>query len=310
MLGVTIFLVLIWVVATTTQNKARSRLQGLLEPPKPQQESQLTQRAVKPQDRLPTIAKLIRGWSVTEKIYTELSRAGWLIRPSEFVGLLFLSIIMGACLGVILLDTIMAEVILACVSACIPIIILKSRQAARKAAFNNQIVDALDMITSSLRSGFSFLRSIQLVAQEMPAPMSQEFKRVIYEVNVGRGLEEALRGIVERVESYDFDLVITAVSIQLTVGGDLAGILETIGNTLRDRIQVMGEMNALTAEGKMSAIILMLMPPGLALLLLSINYPYMHKLVEDPLGWPIVIGTVVFQLVGGIVMKNMLKLDV
>lgn len=291
------------------KERSVARLRKIMAAPSPASAASQSTIA-KRKELLPTLAKVMSGWQMTERLYKELSTAGWAVRPSEFLGLIVGSAITCQMLALIIFKSVLAFVLFAVVGISLPIMVLKLNQAKRKAAFDGQIVDALEMISSALRSGFSFLRAIQMVSQEMPAPISLEFKRIVYEVNVGRPMEQALRGVVDRTGSYDFDLVVTAVTIQLQVGGDLAGILQTIAETLRDRIQVIGEMKALTAEGKMSGAILMLLPVGLAAALGVMNPEYMSILITDPLG-PYVIGAaVLFQIVGGLVIKNMLNLDV
>jgi tight adherence protein B len=151
---------------------------------------------------------------------------------------------------------------------------------------------------------------MQMIAQEMPPPISQEFQRVLNETNVGRSLEDALKDVVARTQSYDFDLVVTAVLIQLSVGGNLADILESIGATIRERVQIMGEMRSLTVEGKLSGVILILLPIVLGIALSVANPTYMRVLIEDPLGKMMLGIGAMLQIAGGLVMRSMLKLDI
>jgi tight adherence protein B len=160
------------------------------------------------------------------------------------------------------------------------------------------------MIASSLRSGFSLMRSMQMVSQEMPPPISEEFERVINEVNLGRPMEDALRESVSRVKSYDYDLMVTAILINQQVGGNLADILEIIAHTIRERLQIRGEMKALTAEGRISGVILVILPLVLAGLIAVLNPPYLLTLVTEPIGVYLIVTAVLLQIIGGLFIRK------
>ncbi|HAH88019.1 MAG TPA: secretion system protein [Armatimonadetes bacterium] len=300
---------LISTAADRSRSKTRARLNDLIAGRQPE-ETHAQSSLGKKRDRLPMLAKIMSNWHLTENLYAELAAAGWAIRPSEFLGIVIGGMIIGIIAAILTLHSLLSYFIFGLVGAAIPILLLKSSKGKARAAFNNQIIDALEMIASSLRSGFSFIRAMQMVAQELPPPISTEFRRVVYEINVGRPLDEALRGVVTRIGSYDFDLVVTAVTIQLQVGGNLADILETISSTLRDRIQVISEMNSLTAESRISAGILMLLPVVLAVALSVLNPKYMSTLTTDPLGHVMIGSAVMLQVIGWLIMKKMMSMDV
>lgn len=261
-------------------------------------------------DTMPTVTKLIGAGRLTDRLIEELSQAGMVIRPSEFIGIVAGVVIISQIAAVLVFRTLLGHVLFGLIGVAIPVLVLLSRQQKRRAAFESQIPNALLLIASSLRSGFSFPRGMQMIAQEMPPPISQEFKRVLDETNVGRPLQDALGDVVKRVKSYDFDLVVTAVLIQLSVGGNLADVLETISATIRERVQIMGEMRSLTVEGKLSGIILLALPIFLGVALSVMNPDYMRVLVEEPLGRLMLGFGVVFQVIGALVIKKMLVLDI
>jgi tight adherence protein B len=261
-------------------------------------------------DRLPTVTKWLSDKSVTERINMALLAGGLRIRPSEFVGIIAGLVILTQLAAALLSSSILMHMALIVIAVIMPIIVLKARQEKRRLAFDAQIVDALTMISSSIRSGFSFLRAMQLVAQEMPSPISEEFQRAIDEMNVGRSTEDALRALVCRVRSSDFDLVVTAVVIQLQVGGNLAEILDTISSTVRERMRITGETKALTAESKLSGIVLVLLPIGVGLLMSVVNPDYIATLVHDNLGRHMIIGAVLMQIIGALIIRRMLVLDI
>ena len=262
------------------------------------------------EDAIPLLTRMLTGRRMTERMYVELSAAGLPIRPSEFIGILAGSVILSQMFAWAAAHTIVGHLVLGIIGVALPMMVVKSLQKKRRVAFDGQIVDALVTMSASFRSGFSLLRAMQMVAQEMPAPISKEFERVVNEVGVGRPLEEALRASVARVGSYDFDLVVTAIVIHLQVGGNLAEILETIADTIRERAKVMGEMRALTAEGRISGLVLVILPIALAVVLYAKRPEYMGTLINDPIG-PSLIGTAAaLQVVGVLIMRRMLTLDV
>lgn len=261
-------------------------------------------------DSMPTISRLLSGRRIADQLYTELSAAGLTIRPSEFVGILAASVILFQVLAVLFAKSLLGIIAFALIGVLMPIFVLRNLQNKRRAAFNSQIADALTMMASSLRSGFSFLRAMQIVAQEMPDPISQEFNRIINEVNVGKHMDDALRSSVNRMKSYDFDLAVTAVVIQHQVGGNLAEILDTIAATIRERVRIIGEIRALTAEGKISGVILVLMPIVLALVIILFNPGFLSVLVEYKIGHILIGAAIILQIVGGFWINKMLSMDI
>ncbi|MBP6964483.1 MAG: type II secretion system F family protein [Armatimonadetes bacterium] len=261
------------------------------------------------EDAVPILTRLLKGRRITDRVYSELSAAGLPIRPSEFVGILCGCLIVSQLLAFAANKGIIAHLVFGAVAIGLPIAIVRSLQTKRRAAFDAQIVDALITMSASLKSGFALMRAMQMVAQEMPPPISQEFERVVNEVGNGRGTGDALRASVERVGSYDFDLVVTAILIHQRVGGNLSQILDTIADTIRERAKVMGEMKALTAEGRISGLVLVLLPLVLAVFLFGTRPEYMSPLLTDPLGQMMVGAAASLQIIGVLIMRKMLALD-
>lgn len=150
---------------------------------------------------------------------------------------------------------------------------LRIRQRVRK--FNGGLADAVALIASSLRSGYSLLQSVDLIAKEGSGPIANEFRRVVQEVGLGLSTEAALANLLRRVPSDDLDLMITAINIQHEVGGNLSQILDSIAQTIRERVRIKGEIRTLTAQGRISGYVITAMPVGLALFLMTVNPGYM-----------------------------------
>lgn len=214
------------------------------------------------------------------QIARDLARADLKLTVTEFIGLKILAALVGAGLGMIIgRASPEAQIISALVGAVVlsfaPNLYVSITAKRRLKAFNAQLGDAINLLANSLRSGYSFLQSMELVSREAPAPMSQEFRRVVQEVGLGLSTEQALENLLKRVPSDDLDLLITAVNIQMEVGGNLAQILETIGHTIRERVRIKGEIAVLTAQGRLSGYVITLMPIGLAIFITVMNPDYM-----------------------------------
>ena len=179
----------------------------------------------------------------------------------------------------------------------------------RQAAFTNQLSDMLKMIADAMRAGFSFMQAMEHVAREMDAPASREVQKLMRETNLRVPLETALENMSMRVQSKDFDLVITAVLIQRQVGGNLSQILDSISDTINSRLRMKQEIKTLTSQGRMSGIILALLPVALAVFINAVNPDYLRPLLEEEIGH-IAIGIAIFmEIIGFIVIKRIVNID-
>ena len=179
---------------------------------------------------------------------------------------------------------------------------LSRRKAGRLGAFNKQLPDTITLLANALRAGSSFLQAIELVVRESRPPISTEFSRVIREVNLGLPFEQALENMVRRVRSDDLELMATAISIQHTVGGNLAEILDSIAYTIRERVRIQGEIRTLTAQQRLSGYVVGFLPIGLAGFLFIAAPNFMDAMFLNP---PAVLGLpagVVILLFGGFMM--------
>lgn len=180
----------------------------------------------------------------------------------------------------------------------------------RRKDFVNQLGDMLSMVASALRAGFSFVQAVEIVSKEMAAPMSVEVSKLIREINVGVPMETALEDINRRVECPEFELITTAVLIQRQVGGNLAQILDNISDTINERIRMKREVLALTAQGRMSAVVLALLPIALAAFLFSVHNDYFDPLLESPMGKVAIGIALLMELLGYLVIKRIVDIDV
>ncbi len=173
---------------------------------------------------------------------------------------------------------------MAVVGAAIPLIVLFMLIERRRKHFHEQLPDTLGLIAGSLRSGYSFLQAISVAVEETLPPTSTEFKRVLAENRLGRPLQESLENMAKRMQETDFDWTVMAINIQREVGGNLAEVLEIIADTVRERDRVRRQIRILTAEGRISVTILMVLPFFEAFLLYLMNPSYMSLLTTTRAG--------------------------
>jgi tight adherence protein B len=183
-------------------------------------------------------------------------------------------------------------------------LLLRVRSGRRQAAFADQLDDSLQLMASSLRAGHSLLRAVDAVSQEAAAPTSEEFSRIVNETRVGRDLDDALEEVAARMASDDFTWVAQAIAIHREVGGNLAEVLDTVGHTIRERNALRRQVKALSAEGKLSAIVLMGLPFAIIGFISLTNPAYLAKFTESVLGYGMLTVAAVMLVVGGLWLKK------
>jgi tight adherence protein B len=181
----------------------------------------------------------------------------------------------------------------------IAVYVIRWTGAREKKKFENQLPDTLTLMSTSLRAGYSLLQATEAVSSEAPDPTAREFGRAIAEARLGRTVTQALEGVVERTQSSDFEWAVMAIEIQREVGGNLAEVLQTVADTMRARNRLKGEIRALTAEGRISAIVLGSLPFLMFLFLWTTNRDYLEPLLTNTFG-QIAMGVGILLIVGGI----------
>ncbi len=240
---------------------------------------------------------LTRGTS--PDLATDLARADLQITPAEFVLINLASLAAGVALGYFLFhESVIMAIVGALIGVMAPRRYLGYLQNKRVKAFNGQLGDTIVLLANSLRSGYSLMQSMETATREMSAPMSVEFSRVIREVALGLSMPDALQNMLRRVPSDDLDFMITAISINHEVGGNLAEILDTIAFTIRERVRILGEIRALTAQQRLSALVLSLLPVLLAGVLYLLNPGYISALWQSTCGY-LMLGTGAILLITG-----------
>lgn len=194
--------------------------------------------------------------------------------------------------------------------AVLPVGWLMMKRKKRLATFGRQMPEALELLGRSLRAGHSLNNGFGLVGEEMEAPLSVEFARCFEEQKFGIPLDEAIEEMAHRVPNMDLRFFATAVILQRQTGGDLSEILDKISHLIRERLQILGQIQALTGEGRMSGIVLLALPPVLFLVMLNLNYDYVMTLFRDPDGRKMLGVGLVTQLIGALVIKKIITIKV
>jgi tight adherence protein B len=192
----------------------------------------------------------------------------------------------------------------------LPAFWLMWKRSARLGKFMQQLPDALELVARALRSGQSLAAAIHVVSEECPEPVAGEFGRVYEEQNLGIPIEEALRNLGDRVPNMDLRFFVTSVAIQRQTGGDLAEILDKIGYVIRERFKILGQVMALTGEGRLSGIVLISLPFALFGFLLNTRPEYVKALWETELGQQMSIAALIAQVLGALVIRHIVNIKV
>lgn len=235
-----------------------------------------------------------------------LERAGLAMRPAEYVVMVVSAVLGGASVALLAVGPVAALVVgvLLSVAAWQGLDVLRRRRQRKLA---DQLGDTIQLLAGSLRSGHGLVQAIDMVTREAESPTAEEFHRVIVESRLGRDVGDALDALAERAGNEDVEWVVQAIRIHREVGGDLAEILDRVGETIRDRNRVRGQIRSLTAEGRLSAILLMALPFLVGTWMWFTNRPYISELFTRPAGRVVLGVGVVLMTIGAAVMKRLVR---
>lgn len=255
--------------------------------------------------------RALKRSNLAERIALDLNRAGVPLRVGEYVLIRWL---VGAALftfvGFVLSWHFITAIALGVLGFYLPRFYVKRKESQRIRKFEEQLVDGLTMMSNSLKGGSSFLQAIDMVARELPPPISQEFARVVAEANVGASVETSLLDLAERVRSYDLYLIVTAMLVQREVGGNLAEVLENIAHTIRERQRILRQVRVETAQQRISGYLIAVLPIVVMIGLLMINPAYPEVLLFTTPGQLILVAAALLQVLGFIVIRRIVDIEV
>jgi tight adherence protein B len=256
------------------------------------------------------IDKVLRSVSLGNKLAHMLRSADLQWTVAEYLLIWLLCIAAMSVLGYVISHSVLPAVLIGLIGALIPYIVLRSRMTKRLRAFNSQLPNVLMQLSGSMRAGYGLMQALAYVAQEIPAPAGREFGTVVRDVKLGRTLMTALEELLFRVESDDLRLVVTAMRIQAETGGNLAEILDTVSETIRERVRIKGELRALTSQQRMAGYVLAALPIVVFFCLMALNPAYESRLFVPGPTLCIPIGAALMMMVGFLVIRRIISLDV
>jgi len=273
-------------------------------------------------ERFTLISRIFYGRKSTYWIDRDLITAGILLKPTEFIAinLVFLALMM--LVGLLHINSMPANptfiglakrllwlLLYIFLGWKVPQWILHYSAVRRRSKLENQLADALTIVASSLKGGYSFIQGMDMASKQLDDPIKMEMARVLRLIQLGMDTPRALQQMAERINSYDYYMTVSATNIQLTVGGNLASLLETIAETIRERIRLRRDISVLTAQGRVSGAILVALPICIFFMLFVINPKYMSELTSTEMGNNLLYGALVMQCCGIYWIKKLLDFD-
>lgn len=269
------------------------------------------------------LLKVLRGRKETSLIQKNLVTAGLMLKPGEFIAMNFMGLLLSVVFTMWWINSHMAldfaivplikRTFALGISVYIgwkgPQMILQFMANKRRTTLEYQLVDALTIISSGLKGGYSFVQGLDMASQQLESPIKDEVARVMRLIQLGLDTPRALLTLSERINSYDYDMTVSATNIQLSVGGNLSQLLEGIAVTIRDRIRLRRDVSALTAQGRISGGILIALPIGIAFFLRVINPEYMGYLTGTDMGMNFIYFALLQQACGIYWIKKLLDFD-
>lgn len=257
-----------------------------------------------------TLDKSRWGSRYKEKIEIKLVQAHLPLKPEEYMAVNIIALLSTGLVFMVFIENAAASAAMAVIAACVPGIYVNLRKKSIINRIEQQLPDTLALMSNTLKSGYSFLQAVDAAARELPPPVSLEFQHMLKEINLGVSTEKALESFGKRVQSQDLELIIMAVMIQRQTGGNLSEILDNISETIRSRIKIKGEIKILTAQGRISGLIISLLPVVIAVLINVINPEYISVLFKNQLGWAMLVMAVLMQGIGIYLIRRIVRIEV
>lgn len=252
--------------------------------------------------------RILAGKGLTESIAERLERAGSKMSVGEFVLLTLVSAALGFLIGRRI--ALLAAPLLALLFGAIPVLVMKRKATARLGAFQGQLPEAVDMLVNAMKSGYSLQAAIKFAGDEMSQPLGPEFTRVYDEQRLGMEMRNALLGLQERMDTLDCKMFVTAILLQRETGGNLSEVLTNLATLMRERVGLRGQIDTLTAEPRMSAVVLALLPIALFVMVGLLNPTYLSPLWTTGLGRLLLLYAVASVVIGYILLKKIGNIEV
>lgn len=288
--------------------RIRKKLQGLSEEQSAEQITDLTRS--RPLSSIPWLDNVLRNIPFLQKLDNTLAQANLAQPLGVFVLLSFVLAFAGFYMAMVTLGQFLLALPIGAFLGAIPFLYVLVQKRRRVRKFERQLPDALDLIARSLRAGHAFSTGLGMVGQEFDDPVGPEFRKAQLQIGFGVSVDQALKALVQRIDCQDLRFFAVSVIIQRESGGNMAEILESIASLIRSRFTLRGKIRALSAEGRLSAIILLAIPFFMAFALSIVNPDYLTVLTIDPLGRILVVCALLMMMIGVLSIKKMIDIKV
>jgi len=262
---------------------------------------------------LKIFSKLIPNFKINEKhnkhLEMELLKSDIPITVEELIVAKIVSTVASALLAYTLTKDFIIVAFIVIIIWNLPKVLISHRKKQRVMNFNQQLNEGTMIISNSLKAGYSFLQAIAAVSQETKDPFSKEFKKLLKEMSLGISEDVALNNMLNRMDSEELRLIVNAILIQKDIGGNLSEILDNITSTIRERQKIQNELKTLTAQGRLSAIIVMLIPFFIGIMIYLTNKEYIMLLFTSPIGLGMVVTAFVSQIIGLLIIRKIIRID-
>ncbi len=242
------------------------------------------------------VSRRVEKTTFGDRIARELARADVKFKVGEYIGLIVICIVVGGFLAWLLGNRHPVSLLIGTIiGAFAPRFYVRRQQRVRLQKFNDQLSDMLNLMVNGLRAGYSTMQAMESISKELPSPISDEFRRVVQEMQIGITMEAALENLLRRIPSEDLDFVVTAINVQREVGGNLSEILDSISFTIRERVRIKGEIRVMTSQVRTSGTVLSLIPFFLTLILWFLNPDYLLSIMD---GGALCAGGIICAIIG------------
>jgi len=266
-------------------------------------ETPLLQRAVA------AVAEMASRRGILQLVKRLLDQADLPIRPAEALFVYLVGVVLGGSIGLLVANAFWGLVGLAAL-AVVPWVALSAAAQRRTKLFTAQLPDMLQLLGTTLRSGFSILQGLDTVSHQLKDPIGKEMRHVCAEARLGRPLVAALTEVAERVRSEDFQWVVTSIGIQREVGGNLAELLDIVADTMNSRARLRREASTLTAEGRIGAVVISILPIAIGVFVYSVNPGYLSPLLHEAFGQILFYGSIVLAVLGIFWLRKLVNIEV
>jgi len=262
---------------------------------------------------LPILSTFLSQFRGSEAIAIHLERAAVPLRVGEYYlirwGMAGLFLVLPFVFGISPFN-IGIGLLLSVIGYMLPAMWVNNKKKSRTNRINQQLVDLLGLVSNSLKSGYGLMQSFEFASRQMQPPIAVEIRRMLRDSNLGMGAEDALNALGDRIDSTDLDMVLTAINIQRTVGGNLAEILDKVASTMRERERIRGEINTLTSQQKMTGIVIGGLPVFMFGIFMVMNPGYMSLLLTETIGKAMLGAAIGLQLMGYFAMKRIMAIEI